>query len=87
MVDVFGILCSKLQFELCRVSCTLYIAILRAFYLLNNELGGGGGWREPGQAGKTCLFVSVNHFTLCFTLIEHAVYHVCSILNSVSYYY
>jgi hypothetical protein len=32
--------------------------------------GGEWGWRESGQAGKTCLYVSVTHFTLHFCLVE-----------------
>jgi hypothetical protein len=43
VVYVFGMLCRKLQFGLCMVSCALYIVILCASYLLHNEQLEGKG--------------------------------------------
>jgi hypothetical protein len=67
--------CSKLQFGLCRVSCALFIALLRASYLLTNELDGKGDGESMIKLGKpACKLVS--HFTSRFHLVEYAVYHV-----------
>jgi hypothetical protein len=32
-------------------------------------------------------YVNVTHFTPHFRLVQYAVYHLCSILNSAYYYY
>jgi hypothetical protein len=58
---------------------------LSASYLPGNELEGKGGWREPGPAGKTFLYVSVNHFNPRFRLVEYTVHQVCLILYSACY--
>jgi hypothetical protein len=50
-------LCSKLQFGLCTVSCALYIAILRASYLLNNELEKGDGESLVKLGKPACMLV------------------------------
>jgi hypothetical protein len=74
VVDVFGMLCSKLQIGLCTVSCALYIAILRASYLLHNER-----LEEKGD-GKSLVklpaHMLVTHFMLRFRLVYYAVYHM-----------
>jgi hypothetical protein len=58
VVDVFGILCCMLQFGLCMVSYALYIGILHASYLLNNELEGKGDGESLVKLGKpACMLV------------------------------
>jgi hypothetical protein len=58
VVDVLGMLCSKLQFGLCMVSCVLYIAILLASYLLNNQLEGKGDGEIRVKLGKpACMLL------------------------------
>jgi hypothetical protein len=61
-------------------------ATLSVSYIPDSELEGKGGWREPGPAGKTLLYVSVNHFNSHFLLVEYTVHHMCSILCSALCY-
>jgi hypothetical protein len=60
----------------CSVPSAVRYVTLTASYLPDNELQGKGGWLEPGPAGKTFLYVSVNHFNSCFHSVEYTVHHV-----------
>lgn len=44
----------------------MHYVTLSASYLGDNELEGKRGWQEPGQAGESFLYVSVNHFSDVF---------------------